>query len=157
MNYLKVILFSLIIVAGAAIIYFFLSSRGFLAKQNDLTSSSTPSTSVISLLPQINSEGEVTVKVSPQDLSQSAVSWDFEVLLDTHTGILDQDLTTSSVLIDDKGNQFKPISWEGDPPQGHHRQGVLKFAPIAPRPKSIELKVSNIGDVNERIFKWELK
>ena len=111
----------------------------------------------------MNSEGEVTVKVSPKDLTQSAASWDFEIILDTHSQNLDQDLVNASILIDDEGNQFIPVMWEAasagetEAPQEHHRQGILKFKPISPRPKSIELKINQIGDIDERIFKWELK
>ena len=146
MNYLKVILFILAAAAGAIILHVFLKGN-LLNKQNALAS----------LLPQINSEGLVTVKVTPKDLTQSAASWDFEIILDTHSGNLDQDLTKTSVLTDDSENQFNAISWEGDPLQGHHRQGILKFPPITPKPQSIELKISQIGDIDERIFKWELK
>lgn len=164
MNYLKVSLFILVVVAGGIVFYVFFLRESFPAKENDLVSSSASSTSLISLLPQINSEGEVTVKVSPKDLSQSTVSWDFEILLDTHSQNLgDLDLANNSVLLDDEGNQFNPIYWgdlpadEVEPPQEHHRQGVLKFKPISPRPKTIELKINNIGDVAERNFKWELR
>src|SRR3989344_6371334 len=106
---------------------------------------------------QTSSEGLVTVKVTPKDLLPSFLSWDFEIILDTHSGNLDQDLTKTSVLIDDKGNQFAPVAWEGDPPQGHHRQGTLKFKLLSPKPKSIELKIGKIGDVNERSFNWDLE
>lgn len=153
MNYPKIILISLAIAAGVVILY----------KQNDSASNSSPSTGIISLLPQINGEGEITVKVSPQDLSQSAKTWDFEVLLDTHSQNLgDADLANNSVLLDDKGHQASPLYREELPadkvelPQEHHRQVILKFAPITPRPKSIELKIRNIGDIDKRSFKWEL-
>lgn len=105
---------------------------------------------------QTNSQGSVTVQVTPKELSQSSSSWDFEIVLDTHSGNLDQDLTKISFLVDDEGNQFEPSSWEGDPAQGHHRTGVLKFKPFSPKPKLIELKIGKIGDVDEKSFKWEL-
>ena len=105
---------------------------------------------------QINSEGSVTVGVTPNELSQAS-GWDFEMVLDAHSGNLDQDLTKNSVLVDDKGNQFPPIAWEGDPPQGHHRSGILKFKPISPKPKSIELRIGKIGEISERSFNWELR
>ena len=109
------------------------------------------------LSPQTNSEGSVIVKVTPKELTQSSPSWEFEIILDTHSGNLDQDLTKNSVLLDDKGNQFVSVAWEGDPPQGHHRQGLIKFKPISPKPSSIELKLYKIGNVDEKSFKWELK
>jgi len=59
---------------------------------------------------QVNSQGPITVKVMPKDLSQSATFWDFEVTLDTHSGNLDQDLTKIAVLIDDKENRFNPVA-----------------------------------------------
>lgn len=162
MNYPKIILIGLL-VAGAVTLYAFFSKGSFLAKQNNSENNSTPASSIISLLPQINGEGEVTVKVSPQDLSQSATTWDFEVLLDTHSQNLgDADLANNSVLLDDKGHQASPVYREElpagkvEPPQEHHRQFILKFAPITPRPKSIELKIKNIGDIDKRSFKWEL-
>lgn len=139
MNYFIVIALSLAIVTiGAAILYFM------------------PITNQNVLQTQTNSEGSVTIKVTPKDLSRSLTTWDFEIVLDTHSGNLDQDLTKSALLIDDKGNQHTPISWEGDPLSGHHRQGILKFNPITPKPNSIELKINNLGNVDERIFKWEL-
>ena len=150
-----VILLSLIVTGGILLSVFFLKDS-FLGKKSDLADNDTSSPGLISLLPQINSEGPVTVKVSPRDLSQSSTSWDFEDVLDTHSGNLDQDLVKTSILVDDKGDQYIPISWEGDSPQGHHRQGILKFNQINPRPKSIELKISQIGEINQRSFKWEL-
>lgn len=94
-----------------------------------------------------NTEGPVSVTVTPLD-------WNFEVSLNTHSGSLDSDLVVLSELVDNQGKLYKPISWEGDNPGGHHRKGVLKFNPISPRPKSIELKIKDIGGVPERSFKW---
>ncbi len=59
-----------------------------------------------------------------------------------------------AVLVDDQGKEYKPIRWEG-PVGGHHREGVLIFDQITPNPKSVELKISNIGDV-VRSFTWQL-
>ena len=158
-----VILLSLIVTGGILLSVFFLKDS-FLGKKSDLADNDTSSPGLISLLPQINSEGPVTVKVSPRDFSQPATSWDFEILLDTHSQNLeDPGLTNNSVLLDDKGNQLSPIYWEDipadevEPPQEHHRQGVLKFKPISPRPKSIELRINRVGDVSGRSFKWELR
>ena len=55
--------------------------------------------------------------------------------------------------IDDSGKEYKPIAWEG-PVGGHHREGMLIFNQITPNPKSVELKISNIGDV-VRSFVWQ--
>src|SRR3989338_3825017 len=108
-----------------------------------------------------SSAGSVSVAVMPRSLEESSATWDFEIKLNTHSEELSEDLVIVSELVDDQGRVHKPISWEGDPPGGHHRQGVLKFKPILPRPKSIELKMSklsaseikNAGGISERIFK----
>lgn len=99
---------------------------------------------------QENNEGPVSLKVTPKDL------WNFEVSLDTHSEELSEDLVAVSDLVDDQGKSHKPTSWEGAPPGGHHREGILKFNPISPRPKSLELKIKNVGGVPERSFKWGL-
>ena len=159
---LSIILLALALVAIGILFIAFLKN-GFPRKQNNFANNSSSPAGIISQLPQINSEGLVTVKVSPRDLSQSATNWDFEIVLDTHSQNLDQDLVNASILIDDEGNQFIPVMWEAasagetEAPQEHHRQGILKFKPISPKPSFIELKILNIGDIDERIFKWELK
>src|SRR3989344_3800626 len=143
-----------LIVAGAvvsAVIVFFTFDKKNVFNKNTTSSDQTILSS------QTNSEGLVTVRVTPKDLLQSSPTWDFEIVLDTHSGNLDQDLTKIAVMADDRGNQFAPVAWEGDPPQGHHRQGTLKFKLLSPKPKSIELKIGKIGDVNERSFNWDLE
>jgi len=146
------VVFLIIAVTTAIVVDIFVTN-----KQNDLNlRKKVTATKQTVLSPQTNSEGSITVKVTPKELSQSSSSWDFEVVLDTHTDNLDQDLTKNSVLVDDKGNRLTPISWEGDPPGGHHRAGVLKFNPIPPATKSIELTISKIGNSDKKVFRWNL-
>jgi len=106
---------------------------------------------------QINREGNVTVMVTPRNLSTGASSWDFEVMLDTHTQPLNQDLTKVAALIDAQGKPHAPVGWEGDPPGGHHRRGVLRFQPLAGNPAVVELRIQDIGGVATRVFRWQLK
>jgi hypothetical protein len=89
-------------------------------------------------------------------LSASATELRFEVVLDTHTAELTQDMREISVLSGVDGREFKPTAWEGDPPGGHHRQGVLVFSPISPMPGSLTLKLRGINRVPERIFAWSV-
>ncbi len=105
--------------------------------------------------PQTNSEGAVSVSVAPKNSLNSDV-WEFEVSLDTHTVELNEELETATLLIDESGNEYRPLAWEGDPPGGHHRGGILKFDPIIPRPDVIKLKISGIGGVAERMFVWNI-
>src|SRR3989338_11244504 len=58
-----------------------------------------------SLAPQTNSEGAVEVEVTPVEISANSDSWQFKIILDTHSVELDQDLTKSSLLLDNKGGQ----------------------------------------------------
>lgn len=103
---------------------------------------------------QTNSEGSVTLEVTPQITSDS---FGFDVTMDTHSGDLVYDLTKLAVLEDDNGNEYMPTGWQGDPPGGHHRTGTLEFLAISPRPSSIELVIRDIDGVRERKFIWNLK
>lgn len=103
---------------------------------------------------QTNRQGGVTIQVTPQALSASASAWRFEVVLDTHSAALTQDLRDVAVLSGDAGGENKPIAWEGDPPGGHHRKGVLVFASISPMPALLTLRIRGIAGVPERIFSW---
>ena len=99
----------------------------------------------------------VTVVVTPQNLSAESASWDFKTVLDTHSGDLSDDLVKSAALIDGGGNRFTPVAWDGAPPGGHHREGLLRFKPISPRPQSIELQITRTGEDTPRSFRWALK
>jgi hypothetical protein len=99
----------------------------------------------------------VTVVVTPQNLSAEATSWDFKTVLDTHSGDLSDDLLKSAALIDSGGTRYTPIAWDGAPPGGHHREGLLRFKPILPRPQSIELQIARTGEDTPRSFRWTLK
>ncbi len=104
-----------------------------------------------------NSEGGVTVGVTPLNLSPDSAAWDFEISLSTHSIDLSQDLMVVSELIANNGKIYKPYLWEGDPPGGHHRSGILKFKPITPQSESIQIRITDIGDIPVREFKWSIK
>ncbi len=109
------------------------------------------------LAPQTNSEGSVRVKVTPRSISAEARMWDFEIALDTHTSDLSQDLAKSSALIDAQGKPHAPIGWEGDPPGGHHRKGILRFQPLRGSTQTLELRITGVGGVDVRLFRWQLE
>ena len=100
-----------------------------------------------------DNQAAVSITIAPIDISSHSKEWKFDIVMDTHSVELDQDMTKSAVLIDDKGKEYKPLRWEG-PVGGHHREGVLTFAWITPTPKSIELKITGIADV-VRSFVWQ--
>lgn len=96
----------------------------------------------------------VQVVVTPKSLDPAATTWDFEIVLDTHTKPLNDDMARTSELIAD-GRSYAPLGWQGDQPGGHHRKGTLSFArPTGPQ-KVIEVRINGIGSSAARTFRWE--
>ena len=106
--------------------------------------------------PQMSNERGIKVTVALQDIPAEAQTWDFRVVLETHTRDLSDDLAKAAVLVAD-GTQYMPLGWEGAPPGGHHRKGLLRFKAIDPRPASVELQIRLSGDASPRSFRWLLK
>lgn len=104
---------------------------------------------------QSSAQAGVTVKAAPRNLSGG--TWEFEIAFDTHSESLTDDLEKTAVLIAGDGVPRSPLEWQGDPPSGHHRKGVLLFKPISPRPASIELRIQRAGEASPRSFRWQLK
>ena len=99
--------------------------------------------------------GGVTVKVTP--LAMSGTAWEFEVVLETHSKDLSDDLVKSAVLVTDARGTHTPIEWKGDAAGGHHRKGVLRFKPVSQQPRAIELQIRRPGEAAPRVFRWEIK
>jgi hypothetical protein len=117
---------------------------------------STPSFAAPALPARNSDEAGVRVVVTPKALGPGVTVWEFDVVMDTHTKPLTDDLAKVAALVDGAGHRYVPVAWQGDPPGGHHRKGVLQFAAPAELPKSIELQISGIGGVGSRTFRWEL-
>ncbi len=109
------------------------------------------------LTTQKSSDRGVTVAVTPQNLSAGAESWNFKIVLDTHSADLSDDLVQTAVLLDGTGGKYAPVSWEGAAPGGHHREGVLRFKPLIARPQAIELRITRPGEAKPRVFSWRLE
>jgi len=103
-----------------------------------------------------SSENGVTVTATPGNLARDAKTWEFKIVLDTHSQDLGDDLVKSAVLVDGQGRQYRPTGWDGAAPGGHHREGVLRFEPVSPRPQTIELQIRRPGEARPRVFRWEL-
>jgi|SRR3989344_9444139 len=104
---------------------------------------------------KVNTEGDVTVKVTPLELSSKASEWKFDVGINSHSFELSQNLADVAVLADGQGKEYRPINWEGVAPSGHHVEGILTFKPIVPAPKFVELKILGIG-APVRSFAWNI-
>jgi len=107
------------------------------------------------LPPQTSIQSGVTVKLTPRSLA--GAEWEFEVVFDTHSGELKDDLLTAAVLVADGRTPSSPTGWQGDGPGGHHRKGVLRFKPPAASPASIELRLQRPGEAAPRVFRWQLR
>jgi hypothetical protein len=79
------------------------------------------------------------------------------VSMNTHSVDLSADLTVVSTLMDAQGKEYRPVSWEGDGPGGHHRSGVLEFPALEGTAKSVTLVIRDIAKVPERVFQWDLE
>jgi hypothetical protein len=111
----------------------------------------------VELTTQNSSQNGVSVAVTPRTLSSDAETWEFNIVLDTHSQDLSDDLAKSVVLLDGSGARYEPVAWDGAGPGGHHREGVLRFRRITPQPGTIELLISRNGESGARVFRWELK
>lgn len=107
------------------------------------------------LATQSSSQSGVTVKITPRMLT--GASWDFEVVFDTHSQELKDDLEKAAVLVTDGGTTQAPAMWQGNPPGGHHRSGTLQFKAVSPMPAAIELRITRQGEAKPRSFRWQLK
>lgn len=117
---------------------------------------SAPSTAAPTLAARSSDEAGVHVVVTPKTVGPGVKVWEFTVVMDTHTKPLSDNLAQIAVLVDGAGHRYVPVAWQGDPPGGHHRKGVLQFSPPAEMPKSVELQISGVGGVTTRTFRWEL-
>ena len=108
------------------------------------------------LAARTSDSGGVRVVVKPTSVAAGA-AWEFEVTMDTHTKPLSDDLTRATVLVDDSQQRYAPTDWQGDPPGGHHRKGVLRFLPPSGQPRSFELRMDGIGGPGARVFRWTVQ
>ena len=98
----------------------------------------------------------IQVVVTPRPFGQAASNWEFEVVLDTHTKPLNDDLVRASELIAD-GRSYAPVGWQGDQPGGHHRKGTLSFPRPPAMPKVMEVRINGIGGAGVRRFRWDIQ
>lgn len=101
---------------------------------------------------RIDNQASIKVVVTPVDISPKSKEWKFSIVMDTHSIELNQDLIKTSILVDEQGQEYKPLRWDG-PIGGHHREGVLVFNRMVSDSKTIELKISDGGTVRSFIWK----
>ncbi len=146
---------STVILAAAATVFYSIVTGSAVGLDAALAASSK----VVSpnLAAQTISARGVTVKVTPTNMASNAGSWEFAIVLDSHSAEMNDDLVKSSLLLDGAAGRFAPVGWDGAPPGGHHREGVLRFKPVSPQPQSIELQITRAGEDAPRSFRWQLR
>lgn len=115
-----------------------------------------PAASAQSLPSRENDEGYVMVTVTPVEVAKASATWRFDVRFNTHVSPITQDMMAVTALDDGKGYREKAVAWQGDPPGGHHRKGILLFKGISPYPATITLHIREVGGVPDRTFTWNL-
>lgn len=129
--------------------------RGLIALLSVLAAALPATSAAADALPaQSSSAAGVTVKATPRSLSGPV--WEFELAFDTHSQALNDDPAKSASL-HAAGASAAPLAWQGDPPGGHHRKGVLRFKAITPKPAALELRLQRAGESSPRVFRWPLK
>lgn len=134
----------------------FLQFLSFILLAIAVSASLTASAQTKSFPVRESNEGQVRVSVTPESLSKTADTWRFAVQFSTHVTPITQDMLAVTSLSDGKGAGEKPTAWEGDPPGGHHRRGVLVFKRIDPMPAAITLDIQQVGGIADRSFTWNL-
>ncbi|MFZ2202318.1 MAG: hypothetical protein WAV56_02865 [Microgenomates group bacterium] len=114
-----------------------------------------PSSTTTSYSPVENSGGEVDVKVTPLIL-QAGERPRFEIEFNTHSVELDFDVSAVSSLTDDSDNADTSSTWEGSPPGGHHREGILTFSSPLKSTSSVNLILRDISGIAARQFSWTI-
>jgi protein-S-isoprenylcysteine O-methyltransferase Ste14 len=116
------------------------------------------STSALGVLPvaRANQEGKeisdtkngVTFTFKQIFLGEDVLA--FETRIDTHQGDLSFEMTEVATL-EAGGEAYKPIRWEGSPPGGHHRSGILIFPDVS-MIAEMRMIIKDISGVSEWIL-----
>jgi len=107
---------------------------------------------------QSSNAGSVTIDVEWAGTGENSIT--FSVSMDTHSVELDSyNLGELTVLRDDAGNEYLPLSWDAVP-GGHHRQGTLTF-PLPPTldqgtARYIEMVINDVAGIAQRVLTWQL-
>jgi len=111
-------------------------------------------------LTRTESQGEVTLKITPLNLENPGDTLQFKVVMDTHLVELDMDLATLATLTTDTGLTLQPTLWDA-PKGGHHAEGTLTFPAsldgksVLDDAKQLTLTISNVDNATG-IFTWNL-
>ena len=146
----------LIVLIAIVLVFFNQRSRNEKSAVTDLKTDSTVSAQTDDILAsQENEGGNVTVTAQPEVLKIGQKPT-FKLEFNTHSVDLSFDIAKQSFLTDDKGNKLEESTWSGSPPGGHHREGTLTFNTPLTETKYIDLVITNVAEIPERKFEWNL-
>ena len=110
---------------------------------------------------RIVEQGEIIFEITPLNLDSPTETFEFDVVMTTHSIDLSMDLATLSTLTTDTGVSVESTLWDA-PRGGHHVEGKLIFPatkdgkPILEGATKLTLTIINV-DAPTRIFEWDLK
>ena len=110
---------------------------------------------------RIDQQGAIIIEITPINLDSPTDTFEFDVVMTTHSIDLIMDLAKLSTLTTDTGVSVEAAIWDA-PLGGHHVEGKLIFPttkdgkPILEGATKLTLTIINV-DAPTRIFEWELK
>ena len=97
------------------------------------------------------SAGEIDIKLEPRQLDDQGAA--FAITLDTHSAELSMDIAAAELEV--AGVSWPVTGWDGDGPNGHHREGELRFEAAGPATGTARLALPGFPEPVE--ITWELK
>lgn len=110
---------------------------------------------------RIDKQGAIIFEVTPDIIASPTDTFEFIVVLTTHSIDLSMDLATLATLTTDTGVSVESALWDA-PRGGHHVEGKLIFPatkdgkPILEGATKLTLTILDV-DAPTRIFEWDLK
>ena len=110
---------------------------------------------------RVDQQGAIIFEVTPLDLTTSAETIEFDIILTTHSIDLSMDLAPLATLTTDTGVTVQATLWDA-PRGGHHVEGKLIFPAtvdgqsVLASATQLTLTIIN-ADAPSRVFEWELK
>ncbi len=108
-----------------------------------------------------DSQGMVTVELTPENLDNPGDRLVFDVSMNTHSVDLGMDLSKLATLATDTNQSIPASGWDGPNEGGHHVSGKLTFPAIIGGKSALEgasqVTVTITGvDAPSRVFTWQL-
>lgn len=115
------------------------------------SSQSTPDAAVSSFPERTATVGAIDVKVRPVKLGADGA--EFLLVFDSHAASFDADPATV-VTLEVGGSRWPAAGWEGQPPDGHHREGTLRFTASGPATGTATLTIGGLPEPAQ--FTWTI-